>query len=67
MWELMSEQIENDFENIITLLEENNIDEAKSELNLLKDYVVRRLADYEENYKRIPDGDLYDVHDYDFI
>ena len=63
----MSEQIEIDFENIITLLEENNIDEAKSELNLLKDYVVRRLADYEENYKRVPNSELYDINDYDFI
>jgi hypothetical protein len=63
----MAEQIEMDFENIIDMLEQNNIDEAKSELNLLKDYVVRRMTDYEENYKRVSDSELYDVNDYDFI
>ena len=63
----MAQEVEVDFENVITLLEENKIDEAKEELNILKDYVIRHLQNYEDNYKRVSESELYDINDYDFI
>ena len=62
----MSNEVEEDFIKIVDMVYEcyNDIDKLEdvaNELNYLKDYVVRRLQNYEDNYERISESKMYGV------